>query len=214
LLLAIPGINIVTCADLAGELGPMTLYLNANAITGRAGLMPCRYQSDQVDRPNGPLRRRGHRRLRAVLMQTASNLVHCNHYFQARAELWSRAGKDPRWIRVKVAKIFSRLAYAMVAGRQIFRHPCCQERHFILGKLLEFHQEHHTPTEQLRQDLEAVVAHLPARVRAEEAKPLRQHLDELAKRRGGTQPLAKIIPLVLARLAERVVKSKPEGEGP
>ena len=71
LLLVIPGINIVTVADCAGELGPIAFYLNANAITGRAGLMPSRYQSDQVDHANGPLRRRGNRRLRALLMQTA-----------------------------------------------------------------------------------------------------------------------------------------------
>ena len=51
LLMVIPGINIVTIADLAGELGPLPLYLNANAITGRAGLMPSRYQSDQVAQP-------------------------------------------------------------------------------------------------------------------------------------------------------------------
>jgi hypothetical protein len=43
LLLAIPGINLVTEADLAGELGPITLYLNANAVSGRAGLVPSRY---------------------------------------------------------------------------------------------------------------------------------------------------------------------------
>jgi Transposase IS116/IS110/IS902 family. len=148
LLLAIPGINIVTVADLAGELGPIALYLNANAITGRAGLMPSRYQSDQVDHANGPLCRRGNRRLRAVLMQTASNLVQSNHYFAARAERWSRAGKDPRWIRVKVAKSFSRLAFAMVAGRQLFPHPCRQPHHYVLGKLLEFHAEHGTDPER------------------------------------------------------------------
>lgn len=214
LLMVIPGINIVSVADLTGELGPMTLYLNSNAITGRAGLVPCRYQSDQVDHPNGPLQPRGHRRLRAVLMQTASNLVHSNHYFKARADAWTRSGKDPRWIRVKVAKIFSRLAYAMVAGRQIFRHPCCQQRHYLLGKLMEFHTEHGTPLEQLREDLEAVIQHLPDRARADEAKSLQQHLDELAKRRGGPTPLAKIIPLILARLAVGVLQSDSEGEGP
>lgn len=213
LLLVIPGINIVTCADLAGELGPIHFYLNANRITGRAGLMPCRYQSDQVDRPNGPLQPRGQRRLRAVLMQTAHNLVNKNQYFQARADAWKRAGKHPVWMRVKVAKIFSRLAFAMVAGRQIFRHPCCQQRHYILTKLLEFHQEHRTMPEQMRQDMETVIAQLPARMRAEEAKPLRQHLDELAKARRGPQPLLKIIPLVLARLGMRVIESK-QGEGP
>lgn len=40
LLLAIPGINVVTVADLAGELGPITFYINANAITGRTAWRP------------------------------------------------------------------------------------------------------------------------------------------------------------------------------
>jgi len=214
LLMAIPGINVVTVADLAGELGPIALYLNANAITGRAGLMPSRSQSDAVDCANGPLRRRGNRRLRAVLMQTADNLVHCNHYFSARADQWTRAGKDPRWVRVKVAKIFSRLAFAVVAGKQLFPHPCCQPRHYIVGKLLAFHSEHGTDPMALRQDLEAAVEQLPPQSRAAEAEPLQKELDAVARRRG-PQPLAEIIPLVLARLAGRVVQSKPsESAGP
>jgi transposase len=214
LLLAIPGINIVTVADLAGELGPIAFYRNANAITGRAGLMPSRYQSDQVDCPNGPLRRRGNRRLRGVLLRTADNLVHCNHYFRARAERWTHAGKDPRWVRVKVAKIFSRLAFAMVAGRQLFRHPCCQPRHTILGKLLAFASEHGTDPVALRRLLEAAVEQLPPKTRAAEAEPLQQELDALGRRRG-PQPLAEILPLVLARLAGRVVQSTPtESAGP
>jgi transposase len=215
LLLRIPGLNIVSLADLAGELGPIALYLNANAITGRAGLMPCRYQSDRVDCANGPLQRRGHRRLRAVLMQAASNLVLYNHHFKARAQLWKLAGKDPRWIRVKVAKIFSRLVFASVAGRQLFPHPCCQPRHYILDKLLTFHHEHHTPSEQMRQDLEAVVDFLPPSAHADEAKPLQELLDQQAKRRRGPQPLASLIPLVLARLGLTAVQSTDsESAGP
>ena len=207
LLLIIPGINIVTVADLAGELGPMPFYLNANSITGRAGLMPSRYQSDQVDCSSGPLQRRGNRRLRAVLMQTADNLVNCNHYFHARAQQWTRIGKDPRWLRVKVAKIFSRLLFALVGGRQLFPHPCCQPRPYILAKLLAFHSEHGTDPLSLRHDLEAAVEQLPAKSCAAEAEPLQKELDALARRRG-PQPLAAIIPLVLARLAGRVVQSE------
>jgi hypothetical protein len=30
------------------------------------------------------------------------------------------------------------------AGRQVFRHPCIQGRHYILGKLIAFHREHDT----------------------------------------------------------------------
>ena len=215
LLLAIPGINVVTIADLAGELGPIAFYRDASAITGRAGLVPSRYQSDQVDCNNGPLRRRGNRRLRAVLLQTADNLAQCNHYFRAQAAAWARAGKDPRWVRVKIAKRFSRLAFALVAGRQLFPHPCCQKRHYILGKLLEFHADHRTPPEEMRPDLEAVVQHLPAPARAEEARSLRERLDELANRRRGPQPLAAIIPWVLARLGMPVLQSEgSEGAGP
>jgi transposase len=214
LLMAIPGINVVTVADLAGELGPIDLYINANAITGRAGLMPSRYQSDQVDCANGPLCRRGNRRLRAVLMQTADNLVQCNQYFRGRAGQWTRAGKDPRWLRVKVAKIFSRLAFAMVAGRQIFAHPCCQQRHYIIGKLLQFHSERGTDLQVMRRDLEAAAEQLPAKQRTAEAEPLQKQLDALANRRG-PRPLKEIISLVLARLASPVVQSVPsESAGP
>src|SRR5262249_48489290 len=34
LLMVIPGVNVVTVADLAGELGPIAWYRDANAITG------------------------------------------------------------------------------------------------------------------------------------------------------------------------------------
>ena len=186
----------------------MSFYPSASNITGRAGLAPSRYQSDQVDLANGPLRRRGHRRLRAVLMQTADNLLQCNHYFKAKADPWRRLGKDPRWIRVKLAKPFTRLAFAVVAGRQLLPHPCCQPRHYILGKLLAFHVDHHTPPEQTRRDLEAVIQHLPSRTRVEEAQPLRDELDNLNQRRRGPQPLAEIIPLVLARLGLPGVQSE------
>src|SRR5262249_37349985 len=117
---------------------------------------------------------------RAGLMQTADNLVQCNHYFRARAERWTRAGTDPRWVRVKVATIFSRLAYAVVAGRQLVPHACCQPRHAILGKLRAFHLEHGTDLPALRQALEAAGAQLPAKARPAEAKPLQEHLDVLA----------------------------------
>jgi transposase len=208
LLLIIPGINVVSAADFAGEAGPLTHYANANAITGRAGLMPSRYQSDQVDRPNGPLRRCANRRLRATLMQIADNLVMCNHYFSVRAAHWAQAGKDPRWARVKIAKSFSRIAYAMVAGRQLFPHPCCQQRHYILDKLLAFHTDHDTPMSQTMIDLQAATDQLPRSAYAQEAEPLAQRLAALQASRRGPQLVANIIPIVLARLGINGVQSR------
>ena len=53
-LLALPGINVVLAAELAGEMGPIHHYVDANAITGRAGLYPSRSQSDLRDN-TGPI---------------------------------------------------------------------------------------------------------------------------------------------------------------
>ena len=55
LLMGIPGINVVSAAEFAGEMGPIERYATARAITGRAGLFPSRYQSDHVDYPDGQL---------------------------------------------------------------------------------------------------------------------------------------------------------------
>lgn len=208
LLLVIPGINVVSAADFAGEFGPPSHYANANAMTGRAGLMPTRYQSDRVDRANGPLRRCANRRQRATLMQIADNLVTCNHHFNAHAFVWTQAGKDPRWIRVKVAKTFSRIAFAMVVGRRLFPHPCCQPRHYILDKLLRFHREHDTPMTQVLLDLEAATAQLPRSAHAAEAQPLARRLQELHNPgRRGPQALGDILPIVLARLGINPLQS-------
>ncbi len=37
---------------------------------------------------------------------------------------------------VRAAKRFCRIAYRMVARRQVYRHPSCQERHYILTEVV------------------------------------------------------------------------------
>src|SRR3954462_12070952 len=96
LLLGIPGINVVTAAEFAGEMGPIGRYPKARSITGRAGLYPSRYQSDTVDRRDGALVRSGNRSLRDVILRISDNLIMRNDYFRAQAAEWRSAGKDPR----------------------------------------------------------------------------------------------------------------------
>jgi transposase len=132
LLLSFPGVNVVSAADFAAEAGPIEHYANAKAVTGRAGLRPSRYQSDKGDKANGPLVRACNRSLRAAILGVADNLIVCNHHFQVLATQWAAQGKDPRHTRVKVAPRFCRIAFQMVAGRQVFRHPSIQGRHTIL----------------------------------------------------------------------------------
>ena len=208
-LLALPGINAVTAAQLAGEMGPLDFYADANHITGRAGLCPARYQSDQVD-CQGSLRRHGNRRLRAALMHIADNLVRHNRCFQAKARRWQSQGKDPRWIRVKVAKSFSRLAFVLLHQRRVLAHPACQPRHSIYEKLLAFHCQRRTPVTLVLDDLDQAARQLAPRARPEEAQALQDWCDS-DKRRGGTTTLRNLIPLVLARLGIRALQSEVEG---
>jgi len=212
LLLSFPGIHVVSAAELAGELGPIEHYANARAITGRSGLYPARYQSDQVDR-DGALIRCANRRLRAALLMVADNLAKCNPHFHALAAIWKTNRKDPRRTRIKIASRFSRIAYQMVAGRQVCRHPAIRQRSLILDKLLQFHREHATPPAQTTRDLQAAIEHLPVSERAVEAVPLAQQLEQTrTARRRGPQPLADVLPLVLAKLGAGALQLSPSGD--
>jgi transposase len=213
LLLSFPGINVVSAADFAGEMGPITHYANSRAITGRAGLRPSRYQSDEVDKANGPLIRQCNHKLRAAIVGIANNLVTCNHHFNVLATRWRALGKDARAIRIRVALRFCRIAYHMVAGQQVFHHPGLQGRHYILDKLTAFHQDHHSSAPVILRDLQAVLAHIPPREYPAEAKPLHEELTRIQEgRRHGPQLLGNILPIVLARLGVGAVQSEASGE--
>jgi hypothetical protein len=212
LLLSCPGLNVVTIADIAAELGPISHYASAKAITGRAGLRPTRYQSGQVDRADGRLPRACNRRLRAAVLRGADCLLSCHPHFRALAARWRQAGDDPRRIVVKVAQRLCRILYQIVAGQQVFHHPQYKDRHDILDKLITFHGAHDTSPAALQRDLEAAAAQLPPEARAAEAAPLRARLKALGSGRArDPQDLAHILPNVLARLGVQVVQSKKSG---
>ena len=212
LLLSFPGVNVVSAADFAAEMGPIEHYANARTITGRAGLRPSRYQSDEVDRPNGPLVRCCNRKLRAAIL-------HRRQPHQVQPPL-QRPGphlagpkKDPRHTRVKVGLRFCRIAYQMVAGRQVFRHPGLQGRHYVLDKLSAFHRDHDTAAPALLRDLQAALTQIPEREHRAEAVPLHEELERIQQgRRRGPQVLGDILPIVLARLGVGGVQSTASGE--
>lgn len=212
LLLSLPGVNVVSAADCAGEFGPIRFYAGGRSITGRAGLYPSRYQSDRVDRADGPLVKRGNRAIRRVLLGVADNLLLCNHYFRTRAAAWKTDGDDPRLIHTRVAMRFARIAFHLVAGGQVFRHPATRERGYVLEKLIAFHGAHDTPMTQVLADLDAAVAQLPATAHADEAAPLARELEKIRSgRRRGPQPIGAILPAVLARLGVTTVQSAVSG---
>jgi hypothetical protein len=211
LLLSHPGINVVSAAELAGEMGPITHYAGAKSITGRAGLFPSRYQTHRTDFADGRIIRCANRRLRAALMMVADNLIKCNAYFGGKAQLWKLQGREARDIRVRVAGRFTRILFQMVAGRRVYAHPSCRERGYILHKLIEFHQAANTPPEEMMACLAAAAAQLPPAAYAAEAAPLQQMLEQSERaRRPGVKKLGSLLPLVLARLGVGQVQSTVE----
>lgn len=198
-LLALSGINVVSAADLAGELGPISRYANANAITGRSGLYPSRHQSDQTDQ-SGPIIRQANRRIRCALMRIADNLAfHCA-YYRGHTDLDRARGIATRASRVKVASKFTRLAFVCVAGDEPMKHPAFQKPDSILEKLREFHHVHKTPMEQLLADLQTTVEQLPYKTRNHEAEVVAEVLRRNSKRKRGGIRIGALLPAVLARL--------------
>jgi len=217
-LLALPGINVVLASEFAGEAGPMVHYARARVITGRAGLYPRRYQSDEVDHASGSLARRGNRRLRQALLLAAGTLLRCNDHFGVLAAKWADQGKDPRDIHVRVAGRFARIAFQMVTGTAGFRHPACQGPPAVLSKLIEFHDHHDISTNITRTNLQRAAAQLPPAEQARERVALDAQREAARGHRGrGPKRLSEILPAVLDQLGgttAKLIQSTASGETP
>ena len=196
LLLSVTGINVVSASRLAGEAGPIEHYASARAINGRAGLYPSRYQSDEVDHPDGKLVRQANRRLRSAAMLVAENLIKCHPYYRGLSNTWKQRKVDPRDRRCRIANRAMRMVYQIVGGRLLWRGKGV-DREYLLAKLQTFHQNHQTPLTQSVAELNDAFAWLPKSAYAEEAKPLA----ELARRKcRGPKALGNLLVPLLIRL--------------
>jgi transposase len=215
LLLSHPGINVVGAGELAGEMGPIEHYAHAKAVSGRAGLFPSRYQSDDVDRGDGPLARFRNARLRAAWLRVADNLIKWNPHFRGKAELWKQRGVDARDIRSRVANRATRSVFQMVRGRRLYHHPSHVDRAYVLDKLLTFHRDHGTPPHDIVRDMRHAAAQIPQSEHTAEATPLQRTHERIRhSRRKGPQPIATILVELLARLGVGRLQSEAEAPRP
>ena len=139
-------------------------------------------------------------------MMIADDLLSCNRFFKALKKRWVAAGMNEQAMSVRVAKRFCRIAYQMVAGGQVFRHPSCQKRDAILRKLSIFHTEHGSAMAQVMTDLQTATDHIPKSEHAPEAKSLDEELQPSNRRQQcGPRRLGEILPVVLAKLGVNFV---------
>ncbi|TWT83794.1 hypothetical protein CA13_52650 [Planctomycetes bacterium CA13] len=179
-----------------GEAVPIEHYASARAINGRAGLYPSRYQSDEVDNPDGKLVRQANRRLRSAAMLVAENLIKCHPYYRGLSNTWKQRRVDPRDRRCRIANRAMRMVYQIVGGRQLWRGKGV-DREYLLSKLQIFHQKHQIQVSQSVAELNEAFGWLPKSCYAEEARPLA----ELARKKGrGPTALGDFLVPLLARL--------------
>ena len=203
LLLSMQGVNIVSAGSYMAELGPIEHYTGPSKITGRAGLYPSRYQSDTVDRPNGPLVGHHNARLRDAIQEVAHNLLRRNSCFRA----WAAARQNPEEARTKLhvaaACKFTRISYWMLAGRQVFTHPAQAPRDAVLHKLLGFGRRHHLDPETTGDLLRRAARQLPGTVIEDEARALAASLGRrpLRRRRKGPVRIGEVVRDVIRDLA-------------
>src|SRR5437868_15540980 len=103
----------------------------------------------------------------------------------------------------------------MLTGTDLVPHPAAKPRHSIAEKLLAFHTEHKSDTQQTLLDIDLARAQWTDRTYQEERRMLKEQLDDPeCRRRRGPLAVAKIIPMVLARMGADVIKSTTEGQDP
>ena len=148
-------------------------------------------------------------------MRMADNLIKCNAHFRGKAELWKRLGIDPRDIRCRVANRAVRTVFQMVSGRRLYHHASRLDRDYVLDKLLEFHQQHHTPPHEILRDLQLAAQQIPKHEQAAEAAPLVTRCQLLRRSRlARSRQIGEVLIAVLARYGITGLESTGEAQGP
>ncbi|MGV3484814.1 MAG: transposase [Planctomycetaceae bacterium] len=202
LLLSIPGINVISAGELAGEAGPIEHYASTQAINGRAGLFPSCYQSDQVNRSGG-VAWSCNRRLRAASILVAHNLIKCHPYYRGQAALMKSNRVATRDIECRIANRANRMVFQIVSGKQVWRGHGV-DRDYLLKKLMVFHQASQTDATQIVKDLMEAAKYLPKSHALAEGQQLPV---ATVRPRGGTQSLGALLLPLLIRLG--VATEKP-----
>jgi transposase len=136
--------------------------------------MPPLYRSQDAKATGGRERlHRGNRAPRYVILLVAEDLLKCNEFSHGLGESWRAAGAGCRAVVVRAAKRLCRIAYRMMAGREVFRHPSCRERHYIIDNLIRIFYNNYIHMDQVLHDSHEAVNRLPPGKYAAEAERLR-----------------------------------------
>jgi len=218
LLLSITGLNVPSTSNYGGEMGPHEHYIGPEKVTGRAGLFPSHYQSDETNRPNGPLVGGRNSRLRDAIVEVSRNLITRNPYFHAWRNLPDHKSWSQDHAEAAVGNHFARISFAMLRQNNVFDHPIAGRQDSVLCKLLAFGREKKVPSDQLYDLAVCALRQLPQDALPREREALlcggwdgpRKAPRPQANSRGKQRKPPEYVNRIIADIRERITQKKGE----
>jgi transposase len=137
LLLTVPGIGLVTAAELYSEIGDITQYDNPGQIIKKAGTNPIMKQSGGGNGYFGRISKQGNPHLRYVIYNVGRCLSMHNKDLLPFVERLKEKGKHSRKVFIALGNKFIKIAFAMLRDKKpyISKQPVFNIVHEINKKL-------------------------------------------------------------------------------
>jgi transposase len=137
LLLTVPGIGLVSAAELYSEIGDVSQYDNPGQIIKKAGTNPIMKQSGGGQGYFGRISKQGNPHLRYIIYNVGRCLSMHNKDLQPFTERLKEKGKHSRKVFIALGNKFLKIAFAMLRDKKAFlsKQPDFNILHEINKKL-------------------------------------------------------------------------------
>ncbi|MCC3359724.1 IS110 family transposase [Bacillus sp. REN16] len=120
LLLTVPGIGLVTAAEIYCEMGDLTHYTSANQLIKKAGTNPVIKQSGKGEGYHGRISKQGNANLRRAVYTAGKSLSVHNEALKPFSTRLKEKGKKAGSIYIAMGNKFLKIAFAMLKNKKPF----------------------------------------------------------------------------------------------
>jgi len=120
LLLTVPGIGLVTAAEIYCEMGDLTHYISANQLIKKAGTNPVIKQSGKGEGYHGRISKQGNANLRRAVYSAGKSLSVHNEALKPFYTRLKEKGKKAGSLYIAMVNKFLKIAFAMLKNKKPF----------------------------------------------------------------------------------------------
>jgi transposase len=137
-LLTVPGIGLVTAAEIYCEMGDLTHYTNANQLIKKAGTNPTVKQSGPTEGYYGRISKQGNANLRRAVYNAGRSLSVHNEALKPFYTRLKEKGKKAGKIYIAMGNKFLKIAFAMLKNQSPFKwdNPTFDYKQEVTKKLM------------------------------------------------------------------------------